>query len=114
MGYATIAIPTRWETATLQIKQFIEDQARESGVTFEIKLTGQWDEGQIYIVDNSLAPSERVVCQNAVSAMSDWLNLQWSDDAWKARLILTEEKRKQLDEIREIVERGLREREGEG
>jgi multimeric flavodoxin WrbA len=112
MGAATIAIPTRWEKATFQIKQFIEDQARQFDVRFEVILTGQWDAGQIYIIDDSLASSERVVCQNAISAMNDRLNLEWSDDAWQARRDLNEESRKQLEEIREIVERAVREREG--
>jgi hypothetical protein len=114
MGAATIAIPARWEKGAFQIKQFIEDQARQFDVNFEVKLTFQWDAGAIYIVDDdSLTSTERMVCQNAVSAMNDRLNLEWSDDVWKARKDLNEESRKQLDEIREIVDRALREREGE-
>ena len=114
MGAATIAIPTRWEKGAFQIKQFIEDQARQFDVNFEVKLTFQWDAGAIYIVDDdSLTSTERMVCQNAVSAMGDRLNLEWSDDVWKARKDVNEESRKQLDEIREIVDRALREREGE-
>jgi hypothetical protein len=110
MGAATISIPTRWEHATFQIKQFIEDQAQQFGVTFGVILTGQWDSGQMYIMEDSLEPTERVVCQNAISAMNDRLNLELSKDAWQARTDLNEESRKQLEEIREIVERGLRER----
>ena len=114
MGAATIAIPTRWEKATFQIKQFIEEYAQQSGVTFDVILTGQLDSGEMYITEDSLASSERIVCQSAISAMSDWLNLKWSDDAWKARADLNEELRKELEEIRQIVDRALREREGEG
>src|SRR6266446_6347955 len=98
MAAATIAVPTRWEKAAFQIKQFIEDQARQFDVNFEVILTGQWDPGEIYIVDDSLSSSERMVCQNAISAMNDRLNLEWSDDAWKARHDLNEESRRQLEE----------------
>lgn len=114
MGAVTIAIPTRWEKGAFQIKQFIEDQARQFDVRLEGILTFQLDAGEIYIVDDSLTPTERMVCQNAVSAMNDRLNLEWSDDVWKARKDLNEESRRQLDEIREIVERAVRERAGEG
>jgi hypothetical protein len=58
MGAATIAIPTRWSEARLQIKQLIEDYGRKSGLTIDVILTGELDPEQIYIFEDSLAPAE--------------------------------------------------------
>ena len=74
MGAATIAIPTRWEEATFQIKQLIEEYARRSGETINVTLTGQLDAEQIYIVDDSLTPFEHQVCQNVVTELNEYVN----------------------------------------
>jgi hypothetical protein len=114
MGAATIAIPTRWAEATFQIKELIEDYGRKSGVTIEVILTGELDPEQIYIFEDSLAPAERVICQNAVTEVSEYVNHRLSKDPWQARSDIMKELSAQLETVGEIVDRVLREREGEG
>ena len=85
MNRATISVPTRWQAAMLQIKQFIEEYAALHDVQFSVSLTFQVDAGQMYIMEDSLTQFERQVCQNAISAMSDQLNANLSIDPWQAR-----------------------------
>jgi hypothetical protein len=109
MATATIAIPTRWEEATFQIEQFIKDYAQKSGVAFDVSLTGQLDTEQIYIFEDSLGPMERVVCQNAVSELSDYLNHRLSHDPWQARTDVMKQLEADIEKIGDLVEHGLRE-----
>jgi hypothetical protein len=112
MGAATIALPTRWSEATLQIKQLIEKYGRRSGVTIDVILMGQLDrEQQIYIVKDSLTSVERQVRQNAITEMNDYLNHTLSKDPWQASSDIMEQLQADLEAIGEIVEQALRGRE---
>jgi hypothetical protein len=104
MNTVTISIPARWEPAMLQIKRFVEEYARISGMQLSVTLTYELDPSQVYIVGGSLTSSERVVCQNAISEMSDYLNANLSRDAWHASSAINADLREQLDEIRRVIE----------
>lgn len=91
----------------LQMKEFIEDYARISDVHFDVKLTFQLDPEQMHIVADSLTPFERVICQNAISAMNDQVNHNLSRDPWQARGAITAELLKDLEEIGELIEREM-------
>lgn len=103
MGAVTIAIPTRWQEGTLQIKRLIEDYAQLSGVTIEVILTGERDPEKIYIVEDSLGAAERVVCDNAISELNDRLNHGLSEDPWQARTDAGRQLQADFDAIAEIV-----------
>lgn len=105
MNSATIAVPTRWQPAIYQIKQFVEHYAGSHGLAFDIVFTFQLDSGQMYITDDSLTEFERQVCQNAISAVSDQMNANLSEDVWQARSDLTKELHAQLREISDLVDR---------
>jgi len=90
-----------------QMKRFVEEYARIHNVQFGVTLAFQSDPGQMYIVEYSLTPPERLVCQNAISAMSDQLNANLSKDPWQASANLTAELRRQLEEIRDLIDREI-------
>ena len=104
MNSVTIAVPTRWQPAIFQIKQFVEQYAASHNVHVSVTLTFQLDAGQIYITSDPLPPFEEQVCQNAVSALSDQLNANLSRDAWQARGDVTQELQEQLLQISDLID----------
>ena len=104
MNSVTIAVPTRWQPAVFQIKQFVEEYAASHNVNVSVTFAFQLDAGQIYITGDPLPPFEEQVCQNAVSALSDQLNANLSRDAWQARSDVTQELQQQLQEIGELID----------
>jgi hypothetical protein len=108
----TIAIPTRWQPAAFQIKQFIEKYAASHHQSVgEVILAFQLDSGQVYVLEHSLLnESELLVCQNAVGALSTRLNANLSKDVWQGcQDVMTEleEEARLLDELMKSIGKPL-------
>jgi len=96
----------RWNSGVFQLKEFIEQYAQRYDMRFEIVLAPQLDAGQMYLTEDSLTESERLVCENAISAANEYLN-HIDPDIWKTRHDLTEEDERNLKEISDLIDREL-------
>lgn len=103
MSRATISIPNRWDQGAFQLKEFVEQYAKRHGVQFEVVLSPQLDANRMYLTDDTLTALERQVCENAISAVSDYLN-HVDTGIWRARHKLTEEHARQLKEISDLID----------
>lgn len=104
MNSATIAIPTRWQGAAARIKDFVERRAASYGLPFRIILTGQFDAGQIYLMEDCLTENERQACETTISRLSTRLNANLSKDMWQATSDDEKEDEREIREIADLIE----------